>query len=90
VPAAFPQIFVGLKLGLAASWRSLIGAEMFAGAAFGLGFMLYEAREFYATDIMFASLLLVAIFSLLLEQAGLRYIERITLQRWGMSQTLKV
>lgn len=90
IPAAFPQIFVGLKLGLAASWRSLIGAEMFAGAAFGLGFMLYEAREFYATDIMFASLLLVAMFSLFLEQVGLRYIERITLQRWGMSQTLEV
>lgn len=90
IPAAFPQIFVGLKLGLAASWRSLIGAEMFAGAAFGLGFMLYEAREFYATDIMFASLVLVAIFSLLLEQVGLRYVERMTLERWGMSQTLKV
>jgi NitT/TauT family transport system permease protein len=90
VPAAFPQIFLGLKLGLAASWRSLIGAEMFAGAAFGLGFMLYEAREFYATDIMFASLILVAAFSLLLEQVGLRYIERMTLERWGMSQTLKV
>lgn len=90
LPAAFPQIFVGLKLGLAASWRSLIGAEMFAGASFGLGFMLYEAREFYATDIMFASLALVAIFSLLLEQVGLRYIERQTLERWGMSRTLKV
>jgi NitT/TauT family transport system permease protein len=90
LPSAFPQIFVGIKLGLAASWRSLIGAEMFAGVAFGLGFMLYEAREFYATDIMFASLLLVAVFSLLMEQVGLRYIERHTLARWGMAQTLEV
>ena len=90
LPSAFPQIFVGIKLGLAASWRSLIGAEMFAGVAFGLGFMLYEAREFYATDIMFASLVLVAAFSLLLEQVGLRYIERRTLVRWGMAQTLEV
>jgi hypothetical protein len=39
---------------------------------------------------MFASLILVAAFSLLLEQVGLRYIERMTLERWGMSQTLKV
>ena len=90
LPASFPQIFVGIKLGLAASWRSLIGAEMFAGVSLGLGFMLYEAREFYATDIMFASLALVAIFSLLLEQVGMRYIERRTLTRWGMSQTLDV
>jgi NitT/TauT family transport system permease protein/taurine transport system permease protein len=63
---------------------------MFAGVSLGLGFMLYEAREFYATDIMFASLALVAIFSLLLEQVGMRYIERRTLGRWGMSQTLEV
>ena len=90
LPSAFPQIFVGAKLGLAASWRSLIGSEMFAGVAFGLGFMLYEAREFYATDIMFASLVLVAIFSLLMEQVGLRYIERHTLARWGMARTLEV
>jgi ABC-type nitrate/sulfonate/bicarbonate transport system permease component len=90
LPAAFPQIFVGIKLGLAASWRSLIGAEMFAGVTFGLGFMLYEAREFYATEIMFAALVLVALFSLLLEQVVLRYIERLTLARWGMAQTLEV
>lgn len=90
LPASFPQIFIGIKLGLAASWRSLIGAEMFAGVSLGLGFMLYEAREFYATNVMFASLVLVAIFSLLLEQIGLRYIERRTLQRWGMSQKLEL
>jgi NitT/TauT family transport system permease protein len=90
VPAAFPQIFIGLKLGLGASWRALIGAEMFAGVSAGLGFMLYEAHEFYATDIMFASLVVVAVFSLLIEQIGLRFIEQRTLVRWGMSQTLEI
>ena len=90
LPASFPQIFVGIKLGLAASWRSLIGAEMFAGVSLGLGFMLFEAREFYATNVMFAALVLVAVFSLLLEQIGLRYIERHTLTRWGLSQTLEI
>lgn len=89
LPAAAPQIFVGLKLGLAASWRALVGAEMFAGVAMGLGFMLYEAREFYATDVMFASLLLVAAISLLIEQVAMRWIEQRTLARWGMAQRLE-
>ena len=89
LPAAFPQIFTGLKLGLGGSWRALIGAEMFAGVSSGLGYMLYQAREFYASDIMFASLILVAVFSLLIEQVGLRFIERRTLVRWGMSQSLE-
>jgi len=88
LPAAFPQIFTGLKLGLGGSWRALIGAEMFAGVSSGLGYMLYQAREFYASDIMFASLVLVAVFSLLIEQVGLRFVERRTLMRWGMSQSL--
>jgi ABC-type nitrate/sulfonate/bicarbonate transport system permease component len=90
LPAAFPQIFVGLKLGLGASWRALIGAEMFSGVSAGLGFMLYQAHEFYATDVMFASLLVVALFSLLIEQVGLRFIEQRTLGRWGMSQVLEI
>ena len=52
LPGAFPQIFVGLKLGLGASWRALIGAEMVAEVASGLGFMMYQASEFYATDVL--------------------------------------
>ena len=88
LPSAFPHIFAGIKLGLAASWRTLVGAEMFAGASFGLGFMLYEAREFYATDVMFSALLIVAVISLALERVGLRAIERRTLERWGLARAL--
>ena len=90
VPSAFPLIFAGLKLGLAASWRSLIGAEMFAGVATGLGLMLYQAQDFYATDVVFSALLIVAVVSLAIEQLGMRAIEKRTLDRWGLAHTIEV
>jgi NitT/TauT family transport system permease protein len=86
LPAASPFILSGVKLGLAASWRSLIGAEMFAGVGSGLGLMLFDAQNFYATDVMFFALVLVAAASVAIEQLGLRTLERRTLERWGMSR----
>jgi ABC-type nitrate/sulfonate/bicarbonate transport system permease component len=90
LPSAFPYIFVGLKLGLAASWRSLIGAEMFAGVASGLGLMLSQAQDFYATDVVFSALLVIAVVSLAIEQVGFAAIERRTLGRWGLARTIEV
>ena len=84
LPSALPFVLGGIKLGLAASWRSLIGAEMFAGVGAGLGLMLYDAQNFYATDVMFFALVLVAAASVAIEQLGLRALERRTVERWGM------
>jgi taurine transport system permease protein len=89
LPAGLPGILVGIRLGLAASWRALIGAEMFGGVAWGLGFLLFDAKQFYATDAMFAALLLVVAFSLVLEQGLLRRVERFTIERWGLARTLE-
>jgi taurine transport system permease protein len=88
LPAALPSTLVGIRLGLAASWRALIGAEMFGGVSFGLGFVLYDAKQFYATDAVFAALILVVVLSLVLEQGILRRIERLTIERWGLARTL--
>jgi len=90
LPAAFPYIFSGLKLGLAASWRALIGAEMFAGVVRGLGVMLFQAQDFYATDVVFSALLIIAVVSLALEQIGFAAIEKRTLERWGLARTAEV
>jgi NitT/TauT family transport system permease protein len=84
LPSALPFILGGIKLGLAASWRSLVGAEMFAGVGAGLGLMLYDAQNFYATDVMFFALVLVATASVSIEQLLLRTLERRTVERWGM------
>jgi hypothetical protein len=52
--------------------------------------MLYEAEQFWSSDVMFSSLLLVAAFGILWEKGFLRLIERLTLERWGMERMLEV
>ena len=47
VPAAFPSILTGLKLGWAFSWRTLIGAELVFGVTSrsgGIGWFIFENR----------------------------------------------
>jgi ABC-type nitrate/sulfonate/bicarbonate transport system permease component len=44
VPAAVPQVLVGLRLGFGAAWIALIAAEM-VGASDGLGFLISDARN---------------------------------------------
>ena len=48
IPAAFPSILTGLKIGWAFAWRTLIAAELVFGASSGkggLGWFIYESQE---------------------------------------------
>jgi NitT/TauT family transport system permease protein len=42
LPAALPQIFNGLSVGMGVAWVSLIAAEMISGQ-FGIGYFTWEA-----------------------------------------------
>jgi ABC-type proline/glycine betaine transport system permease subunit len=46
LPGALPYILTGLRLGLAQAWRILVGIEMLAAVPWGLGWMIFGAREF--------------------------------------------
>src|ERR1700712_3479382 len=57
VPAAFPLILTGLKLGWAFAWRTLIGAELIFGVTSrsgGLGWFIFENRTQLETPKVFA------------------------------------
>ena len=45
VPGALPYILGGLRLGLAQAWRILVGIEMLAAVPWGLGWMIFGARD---------------------------------------------
>ncbi|MFT4041127.1 MAG: ABC transporter permease subunit [Thermomicrobiales bacterium] len=59
VPAALPHVFVGLFMGLGASFAVLVVAEML-GVKAGLGWYLQWAQGWAAYDNMYAALLLMA------------------------------
>jgi NitT/TauT family transport system permease protein len=87
VPAAFPSILAGLKLGWAFAWRTLIAAELVFGAAAeggGLGWFIFASRNEMDIPGAFAGLLTVILIGFLVENVIFRNIEQRTLVRWGM------
>jgi NitT/TauT family transport system permease protein len=89
IPAAFPSILTGLKIGWAFAWRTLIAAELVFGVSSrsgGLGWYIFEAREELNTSSVFAGLLTVIVIGLLVESVLFRAIEVRTVQKWGMQR----
>lgn len=87
IPAAFPSILAGLKIGWAFAWRTLIAAELVFGVASGrggLGWFIFENRNQLETAYVFAGLTTVIIIGLLVEGVVFRFIETRTVRRWGM------
>lgn len=87
VPAAFPSILTGLKIGWAFAWRTLIAAELVFGASSrsgGLGWFIFENRNQLETASVFAGLLTVILIGLFVESVIFRTIENATVRRWGM------
>ncbi|HLA20913.1 MAG TPA: ABC transporter permease, partial [Pseudolabrys sp.] len=84
LPGALPYILTGLRLGLAQAWRILVAIEMLAAVPWGLGWMIFGAREFLNTDVMMAGITVIGIIGLTLEKFVFQKIENYTVVRWGM------
>lgn len=89
IPAAFPSILTGLKIGWAFAWRTLIAAELVFGVSSrsgGLGWFIFENRNQLETAYVFAGLTMVIIIGLLVESVIFRTIETHTVRKWGMQR----
>jgi len=87
VPAAFPSILTGLKIGWAFAWRTLIAAELVFGTSSGsggLGWFIYESKNMLDIPLVFAGLFTVILIGLVVESCVFRVIEARTVERWGM------
>jgi NitT/TauT family transport system permease protein len=84
LPGALPYILTGLRLGLAQSWRVLVGVEMLAAVSWGLGWLIFGAREFLNTDVMLAGIAVIGAIGLALEKLVFERLENYTVVRWGM------
>lgn len=87
IPAAFPSILSGLKIGWAFAWRTLIAAELVFGTTSGsggLGWFIYENKNLLDIPNVFAGLFTVIIIGLLVENLIFRTVEQRTVRRWGM------
>jgi NitT/TauT family transport system permease protein len=85
LPGALPHIIGGLRLAFGRGWIAVIGAELLSATDWGLGRLIFEAKEWLSTDIVLGTLLIIGLFGLITESAVFQVIERVTIQRWGMT-----
>ena len=87
-PAAFPSILVGMKIGWAFAWRTLIAAELVFGVSSGkggLGWFIYSAKNTLDIPTVFAGLFTVILIGLFVENVIFHNVENATTNRWGMT-----
>ena len=101
VPAAFPAILTGLRIGWAYAWRTLIAAELVFGGQVvdtsgqlgaegstsgGLGWIIFENQMENQTPYVFAGLFMVILVGITVENGFFRNIEERTVRKWGMQK----
>ena len=60
VPAALPEVMVGLRIAVGFGWTTLVAAEMVA-ATVGLGQMVLNASNFLRTDVVVMGILVIGL-----------------------------
>ena len=95
IPAAFPPILTGMKIGWAYAWRTLIAAELVFGGAVvdtegtgegGLGWFIFANQMDMQIPFVFAGLFTVILVGIVVENVVFRNLELRTVDRWGMQK----
>jgi NitT/TauT family transport system permease protein len=89
IPGASPFIIAGLRQSFLRAWVAVIGAEMLAASNFGLGWVIFDAKEFLNADVMLSSLVVIGFIGFVSERLVFGSLERATIYRWGMARAAK-
>ncbi len=89
IPGAFPFIITGLRQAFLRAWIAVVGAEMLAASNWGLGWVIFDAKEFLNADLMLASLAVIGAVGFAFERLLFGSLERATVLRWGMVRAAK-
>lgn len=90
IPGATANIVTGIKLAFAKGWRTVIAVEMIASSLWGLGFMIFDARDYLQPSIIYCGIIVLVIIYFIIENFILRQIENKTIVRWGMTREASV
>jgi NitT/TauT family transport system permease protein len=81
IPAALPQIIVGMRVSLGVAWLVVVAAEMIALRS-GLGYMIIDSRNAgNRYDLVVAGMAIIGVIGLLLDGA-MRRLEKLKVVRW--------
>jgi NitT/TauT family transport system permease protein len=81
IPAALPQVIVGMRIGLGVAWLVVVAAEMIALRS-GLGYLIMDSRNAgNRYDLVVAGMIIIGIIGLALDGV-MRMLEGLKLVRW--------
>jgi NitT/TauT family transport system permease protein len=86
LPSSLAMIITGLRISLSQSWRALVAGEMLAATSWGLGYAIFDAREFLATDVMLVMVITIGFTGFLITSVLFGIFEKHTVVKWGMLQ----
>jgi len=89
IPGASPFIITGMRQSFLRAWIAVVGAEMIAASDWGLGWVIFDAKEFLNADVMLASLIVIGAIGYVFERVVFGGIEKATVLRWGMMRAAK-
>jgi NitT/TauT family transport system permease protein len=89
IPGASPFIITGMRQAFLRAWIGVVGAEMIAASDWGLGWVIFDAKEFLNADVMLAALVVIGFIGFAFERLVFGTLEQRTVQRWGMVRVAK-
>jgi NitT/TauT family transport system permease protein len=89
LPGSLAFVITGLRQAFARAWIAVVGGEMIAATNWGLGWVIFDSKEFLNTDVMMASLVVIGIIGFTFERLIFQTIEQRTVNRWGMVKAIK-
>ena len=89
LPGALPFVIAGFRQAFARSWIAVVGGEMIAATSWGLGWVIFDSKEYLRTDVMLSTLVVIGVLGLGFERWIFQALERRTVGRWGMVQMAK-
>ena len=66
LPAALPNIFTGMRIGLGIGWMALVAGELVAAPS-GLGYLINNARTLFRSDYILLGMVLIGVLGLVLD-----------------------
>lgn len=85
-PWSAGYVLLGIKLGLARCWRTIIAVEFIVAASWGLGYMIWDAAEYLRASVVYGGIFLLIVIYFVIERGLVNTFEKYTVERWGMVQ----
>lgn len=83
-PGALPYVITGMRLSFGRAWIGVIGGELLASPHYGLGEIIFNAKEYLEAGVMLGTLVGIGVIGVFFERFVFQALEAVTIRRWGM------